>query len=118
IERQTRQSALKSLPKQVDPIAADTHQRLQAVLGGLPYPLIAINRREEVIALNKEARVLAPALRQGASVLLGLRAPEVLDVLRRYGAPGQRKRARARRGASSRDRDYWAGGAHAGAGRA
>ena len=56
---------------------------LQAVLSGLPYPVIALSRREEVIALNGEASAIAPALRRGQSVLLGLRAPEVLQVMRR-----------------------------------
>ena len=56
---------------------------LQAVLSGLPYPVIALSRREEVIALNAEASAIAPALRRGQSVLLGLRAPEVLQVMRR-----------------------------------
>src|ERR1700738_1985860 len=63
---------------------------LQAVLSGLPFPVIALSRREEVIALNGEASAIAPALRRGQSVLLGLRAPEVLQVMRR---------ARARRSA-------------------
>ena len=40
------------------------------MLSGLPYPVIALSRREEVIALNAEASAIAPALRR-QSVLLG-----------------------------------------------
>src|SRR3984893_15869537 len=53
---------------------------LQAVLSGLPFPVIALSRREEVIALNGEASAIAPALRRGQSVLLGLRAPKAQSV--------------------------------------
>jgi two-component system, OmpR family, phosphate regulon sensor histidine kinase PhoR len=66
---------------------------VHAVLAGLPHPAIAINRREEVVALNREASMLAPALRRGESVLLGLRAPEALEVLRRARASGTAEHA-------------------------
>ena len=73
--------------------SADDLGELQTVLTGLPHPVIALNRREEVVALNKEASALAPALRHGESVLLGLRAPEVLEVMRRARASGKAEHA-------------------------
>jgi two-component system phosphate regulon sensor histidine kinase PhoR len=45
--------------------------------------VIALNRGEEVVALNSRASALAPALRRNEPISLGLRVPEVLDVIRR-----------------------------------
>jgi two-component system, OmpR family, phosphate regulon sensor histidine kinase PhoR len=56
---------------------------LETVLAGLPDPVIALNRGEAVVALNSQASTLAPALRRNEPISLGLRAPEVLDVIRR-----------------------------------
>jgi two-component system, OmpR family, phosphate regulon sensor histidine kinase PhoR len=56
---------------------------LETVLAGLPDPVIALNRGEAVVALNSQASALAPALRRNEPISLGLRAPEVLDVIRR-----------------------------------
>jgi two-component system phosphate regulon sensor histidine kinase PhoR len=55
---------------------------LEAVLAGLPDPVIAIDRHEKVVALNSQASALAPALRRNEPISLGLRVPEVLDVIR------------------------------------
>jgi two-component system phosphate regulon sensor histidine kinase PhoR len=66
---------------------------LDAVLAGLPDPVVALNARGEVVALNAPARVIAPALRRGEPVSLGLRIPEVLDAIRRAGAAGVVQRA-------------------------
>jgi two-component system phosphate regulon sensor histidine kinase PhoR len=93
IEAQTREAPSTLERERVNPPSADGYAGLQGVLAGLPYPVIAINRREEVVALNKEAGALAPALRRGESVLLGLRAPEVLDVMRRARASRSAERA-------------------------
>jgi two-component system, OmpR family, phosphate regulon sensor histidine kinase PhoR len=57
-----------------------------AVLAGLPDPVIVINHQEEVVALNSQASALAPTLRRNEPVSLGLRVPEVLDVIRRVRA--------------------------------
>jgi two-component system phosphate regulon sensor histidine kinase PhoR len=78
-----REAAPGKESEQARSTAANEPGGLQAVLSGLPYPVIALSRREEVIALNAEASAIAPALRRGQSVLLGLRAPEVLQVMRR-----------------------------------
>lgn len=83
VENGRREAAPGKESEQVRSTAANEPGGLQAVLSGLPYPAIALSRREEVIALNAEASAIAPALRRGQSVLLGLRAPEVLQVMRR-----------------------------------
>ena len=83
VENGRREAAPGKESEQSRSTAANEPGGLQAVLSGLPYPVIALSRREEVIALNAEASAIAPALRRGQSVLLGLRAPEVLQVMRR-----------------------------------
>ena len=66
---------------------------IEAVLAGLPDPVVALDARGEVVALNAPARVIAPALRRGEPVSLGLRVPEVLDAIRRASATGATQRA-------------------------
>jgi two-component system, OmpR family, phosphate regulon sensor histidine kinase PhoR len=56
---------------------------LEAVLSGLPQPVIALDVQGEVLAANAPARSVAPALRRGEPVSLALRVPEVLDAIRR-----------------------------------
>jgi two-component system phosphate regulon sensor histidine kinase PhoR len=57
--------------------------RIEAVLAGLPDPIVALNRQGDVVALNAQASAVAPTLRRGEPVSLGLRVPEVLDAIRR-----------------------------------
>src|SRR5215469_4610817 len=56
---------------------------IEAVLAGLPDPVVALDHRGDVVALNVRAAAVAPALRPGESVSLGLRVPEVLEAIRR-----------------------------------
>ena len=65
---------------------------IEAVLTGLPDPVVALDRRGDVVALNARARAVAPALRPGEAVSLGLRVPEVLDAIRRARASGTAQR--------------------------
>jgi two-component system phosphate regulon sensor histidine kinase PhoR len=65
---------------------------LEALLAALPDPVIALNRGEGVVALNSQASALAPALRRNEPISLGLRAPEVLEVIRRARATGSAQR--------------------------
>jgi two-component system phosphate regulon sensor histidine kinase PhoR len=63
--------------------ARETSPFFGAVLSGLPQPVIALDPQGEVVALNAPARAVAPAMRPGEPVTLGLRVPEVLDAVRR-----------------------------------
>jgi len=56
---------------------------LDAVLGGLPQPIIAIDSQGGVVALNAPAAAVATAIRRGEPISLGLRVPEILDAIRR-----------------------------------
>jgi two-component system phosphate regulon sensor histidine kinase PhoR len=65
---------------------------IEALLAGLPDPVLLIDRDGRVLASNPAAEALAPALRRGEPVPLGLRVPEVLDALRQAQATGQPQR--------------------------
>lgn len=80
------QSAAPSAPHIGDP-------SIEAVLAGLPDPVVALDHRSDVVALNAQASAVAPALRRGEPVSLGLRVPEVLDAIRRARASGTAQRA-------------------------
>ena len=58
-------------------VSERTNDPLRAIVGGLPDPVIALDRDGRVLALNEPARALAPALRQGEPVSLALRMPEL-----------------------------------------
>src|SRR5205823_5288641 len=54
---------------------------------------VALDREGSVIALNTRTNAVAPGLRRGQPVTLGLRVPEVLDAIRRAQASGTAQRA-------------------------
>jgi two-component system phosphate regulon sensor histidine kinase PhoR len=87
----TREPAPDRLPQGKAP-ARVGDQLLEAVLAGLPDPVVALDRNGEVIALNARASTIAPALRRGEPVSLALRVPEVLDAIRRAAAGGGAQR--------------------------
>jgi two-component system phosphate regulon sensor histidine kinase PhoR len=65
---------------------------LEAVIAGMPDPVIALDRNGRILTLNERARALAPALRQGEPVSLVLRMPEVIDAIGRAYASGEEQR--------------------------
>jgi two-component system, OmpR family, phosphate regulon sensor histidine kinase PhoR len=78
----------------VAPLAGASEEALvEAVLSGLADAVVALDPHGTVVALNARANVLAPALRRGEPISLGLRNPEVLDAIRRAGANGTVERA-------------------------
>jgi two-component system, OmpR family, phosphate regulon sensor histidine kinase PhoR len=66
---------------------------IEAVLAAVPDPVVALDHRGDVVALNARAAAIAPALRPGESVSLGLRVPEVLEAIRHARARGISQRA-------------------------
>jgi two-component system phosphate regulon sensor histidine kinase PhoR len=72
----------------VRPVAVSerTGDPLQAVVAGLPDPVIALDRNGHVLALNERARALAPALRVGEPASLALRMPELIEAIARASA--------------------------------
>jgi two-component system, OmpR family, phosphate regulon sensor histidine kinase PhoR len=65
---------------------------LEAVVAGLPDPVIALDSNGRVLTLNEPARSLAPALRQGEPVSLALRMPELIEAIGRAYASGEEQR--------------------------
>jgi two-component system phosphate regulon sensor histidine kinase PhoR len=83
LEKGTREPTPAAKRQDERPASRTGEAWLETVLAGLPDPVIALNRQEEVVALNSQASALAPALRRNEPISLGLRVPEVLDVIRR-----------------------------------
>jgi two-component system phosphate regulon sensor histidine kinase PhoR len=81
-----------TLPRDVAPALRVGDPLVEAVLSGLPDPVVALDRHGDVVALNARASAMAPALRRGEPVSLALRVPEVLDSIRRAVASGASQR--------------------------
>jgi two-component system phosphate regulon sensor histidine kinase PhoR len=73
----------------ITPTSLVAAEALQAVVAGLPDPVIALDHDGRVLALNERARSLAPALRRGEPASLALRMPEVVDAIGRAMASGE-----------------------------
>jgi len=58
------------------------------LIGAMPEPAIIVGLDERVAAANEPARAILPAIKLGEPLLLSLRAPDVLDGLRRALANG------------------------------
>ena len=65
---------------------------LAALAESLPEPVIVVARDLEVVAANRLAREILPALRVNELLVLALRAPEVLDCVRRVAAARGREK--------------------------
>jgi two-component system phosphate regulon sensor histidine kinase PhoR len=79
-------------PAQSVAAAARPGERLDAVIAGLPDPVVALDGEGRVLAHNERARRLAPALRQGEPVSLALRMPELIEAVSRAYASGDEQR--------------------------
>ena len=73
-------------------VSERTGASLEAVVAGLPDPVIALDRNGRVLALNERARALAPALRMGEPVSLALRMPELIEAVARAYARSEEQR--------------------------
>ena len=73
-------------------VAERAGEPLEAVIAGVPDPVIALDRNGRVLTLNEGARSLAPALRQGEPVSLALRMPELIEAIGRAYATGDEQR--------------------------
>jgi two-component system phosphate regulon sensor histidine kinase PhoR len=90
VARRTGNEPPRSAPPLV--VTERTDDPLQAIVGGLPDPVIAVDSASRVLVLNEPARALAPALRQGEPVSLTLRMPELNDAVRRAFARDEEQR--------------------------
>jgi two-component system, OmpR family, phosphate regulon sensor histidine kinase PhoR len=73
-------------------VAERAAEPLEALVAGLPDPVIALDRNGRVLTLNEHALSLAPALRRGEPVSLALRMPELIEAIGRAYASGEEQR--------------------------
>ena len=65
---------------------------LEAVVSGLPDPVVVLDAAGRVAAFNVAAGALAPALRRGEPATIALRMPELVEAIRQAGLTGQLRR--------------------------
>ena len=65
---------------------------VEAVVAGLPDPVIMLDREERIIALNAAAAAIAPALRRGDPLSIALRVPELVEAVRQTITGGRPQR--------------------------
>ena len=65
---------------------------LDAVVSGMPDPVVVLDQDGRVIAFNAEAAALAPALRRGEPASIALRMPELVEAIRAAVATGKAQR--------------------------
>ena len=70
------------------PLTPDEKRSLAAVAQAMPGPVVFLDASMRMLAGNDAARVILPALQPGDPLPMGLRAPEVLDAVRRVCAGG------------------------------
>ena len=63
------------------------------LIGAMPEPAVIVSADERAAAANKPALDLLPGLRIGDPFVLGLRAPDVVDAIRRVAAGGEAETA-------------------------
>lgn len=68
------------------------HVIMRRLIDALPEAVIVIDPGDRVVAVNAAARDLFPALRPDDLLARSLRAPDVLDAVKRVRASGQRER--------------------------
>src|SRR5207244_7109615 len=67
-------------------------EMVRSVIGGLPDPVVLLDRAGRALQFNVAAAELAPALRLGEPVQSALRAPEIIATLRKALASGRVQR--------------------------
>ena len=88
--RRTTVGAFSSLPERRGPRLADP--LVEAVIAGLPDPVIVLDREGRVLAFNPPAGRMALALRRGEPASLALRVPEIVEAIRRAVAGNEPQR--------------------------
>jgi two-component system phosphate regulon sensor histidine kinase PhoR len=82
-----------SLPSLADAAGSGATPAPDALIAGLPDPVIVIDGAGLVVAFNARASAVAPALRRGEPASLALRMPAVVDAIRRAVASGEAQTA-------------------------
>jgi two-component system phosphate regulon sensor histidine kinase PhoR len=88
--RRARIHAMAPQPERRGPRLGDP--LVEAVIAGLPDPVIVLDREGRVLAFNPHAGLMAPALRRGEPASLALRVPEMVEAIRRAAASNEPQR--------------------------
>jgi two-component system phosphate regulon sensor histidine kinase PhoR len=65
---------------------------LDAVVSGLPDPVVVLDQDGRVVAFNAEAGAIAPALRRGEPASIALRMPELVEAIRQANVSNKAQR--------------------------
>jgi two-component system phosphate regulon sensor histidine kinase PhoR len=65
---------------------------LDAVISGMPDPVVVLGQDGRVIAFNAQASAIAPALRRGEPASIALRMPELVEAIRSANLSGRAQR--------------------------
>ncbi|HVV61884.1 MAG TPA: ATP-binding protein [Pseudolabrys sp.] len=65
---------------------------IASLIGGLPEPAIVLDADSRIVAFNKPASAIMPALRHGEQAVVALRVPAVVAAIRRAATSQQRQR--------------------------
>jgi two-component system phosphate regulon sensor histidine kinase PhoR len=71
---------------------AEHNALIDALVSGLPDPVVVVGKYSRVVAFNASAGALAPALRRGDPVSISLRMPELVEAIQQVGASGKPQR--------------------------
>jgi two-component system phosphate regulon sensor histidine kinase PhoR len=65
---------------------------LEQIIEAIADPVVVLDRGEHVVAFNAQATEIAPGLRRGDPALLALRAPDLVEAIRRSATSGKSER--------------------------
>jgi two-component system phosphate regulon sensor histidine kinase PhoR len=86
-------SAALPAPSSTNETAASTPAKLlDVVIGGVPDPVVVLDRDARVLSFNPAAGALVPALRRGEPASIALRMPELVEAVREARASGKPQR--------------------------
>jgi two-component system phosphate regulon sensor histidine kinase PhoR len=86
-----RRSGQLAVPPPADE-ARSTVAVIDAIISGLPDPVMMLDRDGRAVAFNAGAAALAPALRRGDPASIALRVPELVEAVREVSARGGMRR--------------------------
>jgi two-component system phosphate regulon sensor histidine kinase PhoR len=86
-----RRSGQLAVPPPADE-AQSTVAVIDAIISGLPDPVMMLDRDGRAVAFNAGAAALAPALRRGDPASIALRVPELVEAVREVSARGGMRR--------------------------
>jgi two-component system, OmpR family, phosphate regulon sensor histidine kinase PhoR len=81
-----------AVPARGEPGGPPQHAVLDAVISGMPDPVVLLDHGGRVLSFNAEAIALAPALRRGEPASIALRMPELVEAIRTAVATGKPQR--------------------------